>query len=156
MNYDRVVAASAEGVTVSLIDDPVIELRIPANGYAEIIRVEIGVAEGAAPTDEVQELAFFTATGDGTGGSANTTAAIVIGSGTILGTVQQEETAVGTGVVEFVRPGFHWQNGSLYLPVPEERYQLVSGGQDHFGFYFPTAPQAATTFSAQIVWGEVG
>jgi hypothetical protein len=156
MNYDRVVGASVEGVTVSLIDDPVMELRIPANGYAEIIRVEIGVAEGADPLAESQELAFFTATGDGTGGSANTTEAIIRGSGTILGSVQQEETAAGAGLVEHIQPGFHWSIGHLYLPVPEERYQLVSGGQDHFGFYFPTAPDAATTFSARIVWGEVG
>ncbi len=156
MNYDRTVGASVEAVAVSLVDDPVMELRIPANGYAEIIRVEIGLAEGADPLAESQELAFFTATGDGTAGSANTTEAVITGGGTILGTVQQEETAPGAGLVEHIQPAFHWSLGYLHLPVPDERYQLVSGGQDHFGFYFPTAPDAAVTFSARIVWGEVG
>ena len=155
MIYDRVVGASVEAVTVSLVDDPVMELSI-GSGIADIIRVEIGVAEGADPLAETQELAFYTATGAGTGGSANTTEAIVNGAGTILGSVQQELTAAGAGLVEHVQPGFHWSVGHLYLPVPEERYRIDAGAQDHFGFYFPTAPDAAVTFSARIVWGELG
>jgi hypothetical protein len=43
------------------------------------------------------------------------------------------------------------------LPVPEERIQLIgASSQDNFGFYFPTAPDAATVFNAMVVWDEIG
>ena len=155
MNYDRVVAASMESIAVSLIDDPIIELVMPANSYAEIIRVEIGVGEGATPVDEAQEFALYTATAAGTGGTA-LTEHILNGEGTIVGAATRNRTAPGAGLLEVYHTGFHWQNGWLYLPVPEERIAIKAGAQDVFGFYFPTAPQAATTFSATLVWGEVG
>ncbi len=51
------------------------------------------------------------------------------------------------------RTGMKWL--ALYLPVPEERIQLVATGQDFFGFYFLGVPSATPTFTAHIVWGEV-
>ena len=155
MQYTRVVSAVMESQAVSLVDDPVIEVVMPASSSAELIRIEIGVGEGAAPIDEAQPVAIYSATAAGTGGSA-LTEHILSGSGTILGAATRNLTAPGAGVLEWYVSGFHWLNGWLYLPVPEERYTSVAAGQDVFGFYFPTAPQAATTFSATIVWGEVG
>ena len=155
MNYDRVVAASQESISVTLIDDPVIELQMPANTYAEIIRVEIGVGEGVTPVDEAQPVALYTATAAGTGGSA-ITEQVLNGEGTVVGVALRNLTAPGAGLQEVYFTGFHWQNGWLYLPVPEERIAVKAGAQDNFGFYFPTAPQVATTFSATLVWGEVG
>ena len=155
MNYDRVVTAQMDNVAVSLVDDPIIELVMGANSNAEIIRVEIGAAQGATPLDEVQEFAMYTATAAGTGGTG-LTETILQGGGTILGAATRNLTAPGAGLVEIWQTGFHWQNGYLYLPVPEERIRITSGGQDVFGFYFPVAPDAATTFSATLIWGEIG
>ncbi len=155
MNYDRVVSASMESQAVSTADDPIIELQVPANAHAEVIRVEIGAAEGATPVDEVQEFALYVATGIGTGGTG-LTENILRGEGTVSITAVRNLTAAGAGVAEVYHTGFHWQNGWLYLPVPEERILLKAGANDHFGLIFPTLPDAATTFSATVVWGEVG
>jgi hypothetical protein len=144
-----------ESIAVSLADDPVLEVVMSANTVGELIRIEIGAAEGADPLAETQELALYSATAGGTGGTA-LTERIVRGSGTISGAASRNHTAPGAGLVEWYHTGFNWQVGWLYLPVPEERYVSVAGQQDAFGFYFPTAPDAATTFSATIVWGEIG
>lgn len=155
MNYDRVVAATMESQAVSLVDDPVIEVVMPANSIAELIRIEIGAAEGTDPVAEVQELCLYSATAAGTGGTA-LTARRLRGEGTINGSATRNRTAPGAGLIEWYFTAFNWQTGWLYLPVPEERYLSKAGDQDVFGFYFPTAPDAATTFSATIIWGEVG
>jgi len=155
MNYDRVVSATMESQAVSLVDDPVIEVVMPANSVAELIRVEIGAAEGAAPLDEVQEVVIYSATATGTGGTG-LTEHLVRGEGTISGAASRNHTAPGAGVLEWYFSGFHWQNGWLYLPVPEERPLLKSGGDDVFAVLFPTAPDAAMVVSTTIVWGEIG
>ena len=155
MNYDRVVAATMESQAVSTVDDPVIELQIPANAFAEIIRVEIGAAGGADPVAEVQELVMYKGPNAGTGGTA-LTEVLVRGEGTISGAALRNLTAPGASNKEFYFTGFNWQTGWLYLPVPEERPVIKAGDDDNFGFYFPTAPDAATTFSATIIWGEIG
>lgn len=155
MQYDRVVAATMESQAVSTLDDPVIEVVMAANSFAELIRIEIGAAEGTDPVAEVQEVVIYSATGGGSGGTA-LTEQLVQGEGTISGAASRNHTAPGTGVIEWYFSAFNWQTGWLYLPVPEERYRSKAGDQNVFGFYFPTAPDAATTFSATIIWGEVG
>ena len=154
MNYDRVVAATMESQSVSTVDDPLIELSIPANGVAEIIRVEVGPSEGADPVDEVQEIALWMGTVAGSGGTA-LTERIVRGEGTSVGAAVRNVSTIGTGNA-FYRVAYHTQNGWLYLPVPEERPLLKAGGDDIFAVYFPVAPDTAMTLSATIVWGEVG
>ena len=154
MDYDRVVAASMESTSLTLVDDPLLELLCPANAIIEIIRVEVGPAEGTDPVDEIQEIALWMGTAVGTGGGA-LTERIVTGSGSIVGVAVKNVTAIGTGN-EFYHTAYHTQNGWLYLPVPEERPRLVSGGDDVFAVVFPTAPDAALVTSITMVWGEVG
>ena len=153
-NYDRVVAATLESTSLTLVDDPLIELLCPANMTIDIIRIEIGAAEGTDPVDEVQELALWMGTAVGSGGGA-LTERIVRGSGTIGGVAVSNVTTIGTGN-EYYHTAFHLQNGWLFLPVPEERPQLISGGDDVYAFVFPVAPDAATVLSATLVWGENG
>jgi hypothetical protein len=152
-NYVRVVSAALESVSEADVDDPIIELTCPANAMIEIIRVEIGPAEGASPVDEVQELALWMGTIAGTGGSAMTET-ILRGDGTISGSALSSLTALGTGNIIYAT-AYHTQNGWLYLPVPEERPQLIGGGDDIFNLHFPTVPDAALVSSTTIVWGEV-
>ena len=154
MDYDRTVAASMESTSLTLVDDPLLELLCPANMIIEVIRVEIGPAEAAAPIDEIQPIALWMGTVVGSGGGA-ITERIVTGSGTIGGVAVSNVTTIGTGN-EFYHTAYHTQNGWLYLPVPEERPRLVSGGDDVFAAVFPTAPQVAIVTSCTIVWGEVG
>ena len=155
MNYERVVAASMESIAVSTIDDPMVELTIPANVFAEILRIEIGPGEQATlPTPT--PYAFYTATAAGTGGSA-VTEVIQQGSGTIQSSVLRNLTAASaTGFREFPQGAVPWEVGALYLPIPDERFQLRGSGQDFFGVLFTTAPSAAVTFTLGIVWGEIG
>ena len=155
MNYNRVVSIGFQSVTMALIDDPVVELTIPASTFGRILRVEIGPHEGATlPTPT--PFAFYTATAIGTGGTALTTEEIVNGSGTIATSAIRNLTAASaTGYREYQRPAINWSVGHLYLPVPEEIYDLKGGGQDFFGFLFTTAPSATPTFSGQIIVGEI-
>lgn len=155
MNYDRVVHSAMESIAVSTIDDPMIELTIPANVFAEVLRIEIGPGEQAAlPTPT--PYAFYTATAAGTAGTT-TTEVIQQGAGTIQGSVLRNLTAASaTGFREFPQGAVPWEVGTQYLPVPQELFQLRGGGQDFFGVLFTTAPSAAVTFTMQIVWGEIG
>jgi hypothetical protein len=155
MNYDRVVSGVLESGAISTADDPIIELQMPANTQAEIIRLEIGAAEGADPLAEIQELVMYKGPNAGTGGAA-VTETILNGGGTIQGVVLSSLTAAGASTKEWYFTGFHWQNGWLYLPVPAELVLLKAGDDDNFGFYFPTAPDASTTFSTTLIWGEIG
>ena len=154
MDYVRTASASLESTALTLVDDPLVELTCPANVTIEVIRVEIGPAEGAAPIDEIQPVALWKGTVAGSGGGA-ATESLIRGSGTILGTVATNVTTLGTGV-EFYHTSYHAQNGWLYLPVPDERPQLISGGDDIFAVVFNVAPQVSITTSCTIVWGEVG
>lgn len=154
MNYDRVVAATLESTSLTLADDPLIELTCPANAVIEIVRIEIGASEGAAPVDEVQELALWMGTVAGTGGGA-ITERILRGEGTIVGAAVSNVTTLGTGN-EFYHTAYHVQNGWLYEPVPEARPLLKAGGDDIFAFLYPVAPDAAMVVSATIIWGEIG
>ena len=84
-----------------------------------------------------------------------TGAQTITGSGSIVGVAVKNVTTIGTGS-EFYHTAYHTQNGWLYLPVPEERPRLVSGGDDVFAVVFPTAPDAALVTSITLIWGEVG
>lgn len=155
MQYERVVSAANESVaTIAAADDPILELSIPANVVAEILRVEIGPHEGATAPNPTP-WAMYTATAAGTGGSA-VTETIQRGSGTIQGSVLKTLSALpGSGLREMPQGAINWSVGALYLPVPEERIIVMGGGQDFFGFHFLSAPSATPTFTAHIVWGEV-
>ncbi len=153
--YDRIVSIGFQSVTMALIDDPIVEITVPANGFADIIRVEIGPHEGATPPNPTP-FAFYTATAIGAGGTALTTEELVRGDGTVITSgIRNLTAASGTGYREYHRPAINWSVGHLYLPVPAEMYRIRGGGQDFFGFLFTTAPSATPTLSGQIIVGEV-
>ncbi len=154
MSFVRIASASLESTALTLADDPLVELLCPASTVIEIIRVEIGPAEEAAPIDEIQPVALWKGTAVGSGGGTPTER-LIRGSGTILGVGATNVTTIGTGA-EFYHSAYHTQNGWLYHPVPEERPQLVPGSDDVFAVVFPVAPQVSITTSCTIVWGEIG
>ena len=154
MNYDRVVSAVLASTSLSAADDPILELLCPANMVIDVIRVEIGPSEGAAPVDEIQEIALWMGTVVGSGGGS-ATERIVRGSGTIGGVVATNVTTIGTGNAWY-NTAYHTQNGWLYAPIPQAMPMLRSGGDDVFAVFFPVAPDAAMVISTTIVWGEYG
>ena len=154
MDYDRTVSGALASTSLSAVDDPILELFCPANVIIDVISVEIGATEGTDPVDEIQEIGLWMGTAVGSGGGA-VTERIVRGSGTIQGVCVSNVTTIGTGNLWYPS-GYHTQNGWLYLPTPDARPQLVSGGDDVFAVYFPVVPDAAMVLSATIVWGENG
>ena len=62
MNYVRTASAFLESTALTLADDPLVELTCPASTVIEVIRVEIGAAEAAAPIDEIQPVALWKGT----------------------------------------------------------------------------------------------
>jgi hypothetical protein len=155
MNFDRVVSAVMESQSISTADDPLIELQMPANSMAEIIRVEIGAAEGTDPVAEIQEIQLYLNDAVGTAGTG-LTENIIRGEGPIVGVALRNLTAAGATPTEFYGTAFNARTGWLYLPVPDERPLLKAGGEDNFGVLFPTAPDVAMTFTLTVMWGEVG
>jgi len=77
-------------------------------------------------------------------------AAQAVGGAAATGTSASAEGTDGDILVNEV---FNVLNGWLYLPVPEERPFVAAAGI--IGLKFPTAP-AATTFTAQVVFRELG
>ncbi len=154
--YDRVVSIAVSSQAEADTLDPIIELSVPANGFVDILRVEVGPHEGATAPNPTP-WAFYTATAAGTGGTALTSEAIVRGDGTILTSGTRNLTAASaTGYLQYDNPAINWTVGHLYLPIPAEMFRVVGGGQDFFGFLFTTAPSAAPTLSSKIIVGEVG
>ena len=153
--FDRVIGVTMESQTVSTADDPMIELQVPIDTNIEIIRVEIGVAEGATPVDEVQEIELYRSATPGTAGTGIAEQRFN-GSGISNTQALRNLTDPGAGFAPLYQSAFHWQQGWLYLPVPEERIHLISNNVDNFGVQFPVAPAVAVTFSVTMVFGEFG
>jgi hypothetical protein len=156
MNYDRCVSAVMESQAISTADDPLIELQMPNNSVGEVISVEIGAAEGADPVAEIQELQLYVSQSAGTGGTA-LTETLLNGDGTIVGAALRNLTAPGGTPEEIYGTAWNVRFPWLWVPVPSKR-PILKGfvDADAFGILFPTAPDAALTLSATIVWTEVG
>ncbi len=155
MNYDRVVGIIMPSQTITLGDAPLLEIQLPADTTVEIIRVEIGVAEGATPVDEVQEVQLYRGSTVGTGGTG-IAEQVYWGSSPPNAVALRNLTAPGAGEAPLYQSAFHWQQGWVYLPVPEERIKVQSLGTDNFGIVFPLAPAVSVVCTATLVFGEVG
>lgn len=75
------------------------------------------------------------------------------GDAAYTGTVRGLCTTLGTAGVILYPDSFNWQNGWLYLPVPEERYTVTGAGI--VALKVPVAPPAQTVNSIMDVL-EVG
>ena len=69
------------------------------------------------------------------------------------GTGRDVITVEGTSPNDEIEDGFHFQNGWLYLPVPEERIRIAGG--DIMGIRLPIAPDAAMGCAFGMVFGEL-
>lgn len=155
MRYNGIFVAQEKSQAITTAD-VLVELQVPAGTQIEIIRMWCGAAEGTDPVDEVQEIEIYGNDGVATGGTALTEQGLQ-GVDDTSGVTALGGPTIAATETSLYRDAFHLQNGWLYLPVPEERIRVVGGATiDNVGFRFPVAPDASTTVSYGVIWGENG
>lgn len=156
MNYNGIYSATSDTDAFSAAGS-VIELQVGANVAIEIIRAWVGAAEGTDPVAEVQEISIYVNDAAATGGTGLTEQELRGSTDATSAVVALAAPTIGATPVDLYFDAFHVQNGWLYLPVPEERIRIMGGTtNDNVGLRFPVAPDASTTFSYGMIWGEIG
>lgn len=126
-----------------------IQLNAPSTHALEIIRAWITQELSEVSTQEAIQILRVSTAGTGTAGDERA----LRGSQVAQATGTTNHTAEGTAGDILLREGFNILNGFLYLPVPEERIYIPPSGR--IALKFPVAP-ASATWTAGIVWGEIG
>ena len=131
-----------------------IQVKAGANSGLEIVRAS--VSQSGSTTSTMQRVQVLRKTGAATVTSftpllmnPNDSAAQAVGGTSATGT---NASAEGTDGDILVNECFNIVGGWLYLPVPEERPQVIPAGI--IGLKFPAAPGSALTITAQIVFRE--
>ena len=156
MQYNAVYSATSDSDAFSAAGT-IIELQVPAATVLELIRAWVGPAEGTDPVSEVQEISIYLNDGPATAGTALTEQEIRGSTDAASAVAALAAPTIAATPVDVYFDAFHVQNGWLYLPVPEERILIVGGTtNDNVGLRFPVAPDASTTFSYGMIWGEIG
>jgi hypothetical protein len=156
MRYNAVYSATSDSDAFTAAGS-LIELQVPAATILELIRAWVGAAEGADPVAEVQEISIYVNDGVATAGTALPEQELQGSVDAASAVVALAAPTIAATPVDLYFDAFHVQNGWLYLPVPEERIVIVGGTtNDNIGLRFPVAPDASTTFSYGMIWGEIG
>jgi hypothetical protein len=156
MQYNGVYSATSDTDAFSAAGS-IIELQVPAATIVEVLRIWVGAAEGTDPVAEVQEISIYVNDGPATAGTALTEQELRGSTDAAAAAAALAAPTIAASPVDLYFDAFHVQNGWLYLPVPEERIVIVGGTtNDNVGIRFPVAPDASTTFSYGIIWGEIG
>ena len=149
-------SAVIEAVAVSAAQD--IFALTPVGKTIVVHRIEVG--QDTSETSEVLPIRLRRGVGAtaGSGGAAVTPARLRPGAGTATCTVARNNTTaavVGSGTLTTVaRRTFNVVTGFVGDPAPEQRV-IVSPGQTLL-VNLPTAPGAALTVSAEIIFEELG
>lgn len=150
MQYTGVYAIRDTLAAISAADT-LLELTAASDTGVDLIRA--WVSPRGAVLDQIQEINVFTNDAAGTG-TSQTPVALHPGYAAFGGTARDVITVEGTTPTDVIEDGFHFQNGWLYLPVPEERIRIAGG--DIMGIRFPVAPDAAMNIACGMVFGELG
>lgn len=150
MQYTGVYSITDE-LTALTTADTLLELTAASDTSVDLIRAWVGPR--GAVLDQVQEINIFINDAAGTG-SAQTPQALHPGYAAFGGTARDTITVEGTTPTDVVLDGFHFQNGWVWLPTPEERIRVAGG--DILGIRLPTAPDAAMTIACGMIFGELG
>lgn len=147
----------ARGIYVARLDATVvstartlIQINAPATAVLEILRM--WVTQTLSETSTQEEIQILRTSTAGTGTSFTP---ILVSTGTSAAgaTATNNHTAEGTAGDSIIREGFNIINGWYYLPIPEERIFVAPSAR--IALKFPVAP-ASATFTAGIVWSEIG
>lgn len=151
MNFSGVYVVLVEGTSVS-VAKTIAEVTAPADSAVTLLRAWVG--QDVSETSEALVVGITTKSAAGAGtaftprklnpryAAAGSTARVA------------DFTGEGTITEDLYREAFNILNGWLWLPVPEERITIAGG--DIVGIRLRTAPAAALTISAGLVFAELG
>lgn len=145
--YDIVV----DGGTLTAAVTTLVEFTAPATKSVIITRA--WVSQGSNTTSAQQRIQILRKSAAGTNVGTATAVPTDAGDTAFGGTVRALCTVLGTLGVIPITDSFNWQNGWLWLPVPEERIVVPGGGI--VGLHLPVAP-AALTVQCGISVLEIG
>lgn len=148
MAYSGVYLAALRQTSISVAKS-LVQVDAPSTKSIEIIRVEVSFSSVTSTSLEVRLKKVTTA-----GTKTSFTPIRLSGAASAAATAGNNNTAEGTLGDVFLQDYINYLSGLVYLPVPEERIQLAPS--ERFAVDFPSAPGAAVTVDAFIVWGELG
>ena len=147
----RVFDIVVDGGSLTAAITTLVEFTAPATKSVIVTRAWISQRSNTTSAQQaVQILRRSTAsTNVGTATAVPTDA----GDSAFGGTARALCTVLGTAGVVPISDSFNWQNGWLWLPVPEERIIVAGGG--FLSLHLPVAP-AALTVSCGFTVMELG
>ena len=151
MNFAGVYVYAQTPVTISTSHE-LFEITAPSDRSVTILRAKLFPGSDQSPLDELVEFQIGLVSASG-GGAGVTPRALHPNYAATGSTVTGNSTSVSSlSAGHFHDDGFHAQQGSLYLPVPDERITIA--GADVVGGIMPIAPGSGTSFGWIVVWGE--
>lgn len=139
------------GVSLTAAITDLIELTAHTNRSLIVTRAQVSQQSNTTSTQQAIQVLRETTAGTNVSSPVN---AVLDQDDAASGfTSRGLATTLGTASTILVPDSFNWQNGYLYLPVPEERYSVVGAG--FIAFKVPVAPPALTVNVAMSVL-EIG
>ena len=136
----RAYALTVDGGTLTAAITTLIEFTAPATKSVLVTRAWISQRSNTTSAQQaVQILRRSTAS---TNVGTALTNPLDAGDTAFGGTARALATVLGTAGAVLVPDSFNWQNGWLWLPVPEERIIVPGGG--FLSLHLPVAPAALT------------
>jgi len=132
-------------------------IQVKAGAASTVEVLKAWVSQGSSTVSTQQRIQINRKSGTATVTSATPaaltggTTADAVGGTSATGT---NASAEGTDSTVLINDVFNILNGWLYVPIPEERITIPPGG--FLGLKFPTAPGSSTTYTAGIIFQELG
>lgn len=129
-------------------------------GISSVLVLRARVSQNSGTSSAMQDVSLGTSTGAATVTSATPTphdtdgaAAKAVGGTTATG---YNASGEGTGQTDTIRDSFNVLSGWERIFTPEERMEVPGGGGTFLYLRLPAAPGSATTFNADLTFGEIG
>lgn len=139
--------------TLAALNAAVTLLETTAPSDASVALVRAWFSPRGAVLDQIQEINVFINDAAGTG-TSQTPTPLHEGYTAYGGTGRDVITVEGTTPTDLIEDGFHFQNGWLYTPIPEEF--IVVQPSSIIGIRLPVAPDAAMGCAFGMVFGKIG
>src|SRR5712691_1016450 len=133
-----------DGVAVTAAATTVVEFSAPATKSMIVTRAWI--SQRTNTTSSQQAIQILRRSTASTNVSSPLNNPLDAGDTAFGGTSRGMATVLGTAGAVLVSDSFNWQNGWLWLPVPEER--IIVAGAGILSLHLPTAPPVLTLSAA--------
>ncbi len=131
--------------------DTLLETTAPSD--AAVVLIRAWFSPRGAVLDQIQEINVFINDAAGTG-TSQTPSPLHEGYPAYGGTGRDVITVEGTTPTDKIEDGFHFQNGWLYTPIPEEFITIQPSSI--IGIRLPVAPDAAMGCAFGMIFGKIG